>query len=78
VQGRTKQHTQTEAELREPAISKLVRGLRRDLQKKFGRVDYDKLRKDGFSELLLSRLHDADLENPATPSMSSSTRPKQS
>lgn len=78
MQGRTNQQAQTESELLEPAISKLVRGLRRDLQEKFGHVDYDKLRKDGFSELLLSRLHDADPENPAAPSMNSSTRRKQS
>jgi hypothetical protein len=60
----------------EPAISKLVRGLRRDLQKKFGRVDYERLRKDGYSELLLSRLHDVDPQNPP-PTMNSSARPGQ-
>jgi hypothetical protein len=60
----------------EPAINKLVRGLRRDLQKKFGRVDYDKLRKDGYSELLLSRLHEVDPQGPS-PSTNSSVRPRQ-
>jgi hypothetical protein len=70
------QRAQNEAELMEPAISKLVRGLRRDLQKKFGRVDYEKLRKDGYSELLLSRLHEVDPQS-APPSASSSIRPRQ-
>jgi len=64
VQGRINQ-AQTETELLEPAIKKLVNGIKRDLQKKFGRVDYEQLRKDGYSELLISRLHDADSQNPA-------------
>lgn len=38
------------------AISKLVKGLKHDLQKKHGRINYDKLRKDGFSDYLLTRL----------------------
>ena len=76
VQGRTKQQAQTETGLLEPAISKLVRGLKRDLQKKFGRVDYEKLRKDGYSELLLSRLQEIDPQSPQ-PSTKSSTRPGQ-
>lgn len=75
MQGRINQRGQNEAETLEPAISKLVRGLKRDLQKKFGRVDYEKLRKDGYSELLLSRLHDVDPQGP--PSMNSSARPRQ-
>jgi hypothetical protein len=77
VQGRIKQRGQGEAELMEPAILKLVRGLRRDLQKKFGRVDYEKLRKDGYSELLLSCLHEVDAQNPPS-SANSSVRPRQS
>ncbi|HTR42447.1 MAG TPA: hypothetical protein VMH87_12600 [Pseudomonadales bacterium] len=64
MQGRINQ-AQTETELLEPAIKKLVNGIKRDLQKKFGRVDYEQLRKDGYSELLISRLHDADSQNPA-------------
>jgi hypothetical protein len=76
VQGRINQRAQNEADILEPAISKLVRGLKRDLQKKFGRVDYEKLRKAGYSELLLSRLHDVDPQNPPSP-MNSSARHRQ-
>jgi hypothetical protein len=75
VQGRTNQQAQTETELLEPAIKKLVQGLRRDLHKKFGRLDYEQLRKDGYSELLLSRLQETDPQNPP-PSTGSSTRSK--
>ncbi len=38
------------------AIAILVKGLKRDLQKKYGRVNYGKLRKDGYSDYLLMRL----------------------
>jgi hypothetical protein len=76
VQGRINQRAQNEAELMEPAISKLVRGLKRDLQKKFGRVDYEKLRKAGYSELLLSRLQEIDLQSTPS-SANSSVRPRQ-
>jgi hypothetical protein len=74
VQGSAKHH-QGEAGLLEPAISKLVRGLKRDLQKKFGRLDLEKLRQDGYSETLLSRLQDADPQNP-TSSTKTSARSK--
>ena len=76
MQGRINQRAQNEAELMEPAISKLVRGLKRDLQKKFGRVDYEKLRKAGYSELLLSRLQEIDLQSTPS-SANSSVRPRQ-
>ena len=75
MQGRTNQQAQTETELLEPAIRKMVQGLRRDLQKKFGRVDYEQLRKDGYSEILLSRLQNVDPQSPA-PATGSSTRSK--
>jgi hypothetical protein len=74
VQGSVEHH-QGEGGLLEPAISKLVRGLKRDLQKKFGRLDYEKLRKDGYSETLLSRLQDTDSQTPPS-STNSSTRSK--
>lgn len=44
------------AETLEDAIGNLVKGLKRDLQKKYGRVDYNKLRKDGFSDYLVTKL----------------------
>jgi hypothetical protein len=71
VQARTKQ---SGAEVIEPGINKLVRVLKRDLQKKYGHVDYEKLRKDGFSDLLLARLRHMDLKRPSPPSAGSSFR----
>lgn len=49
----------TEAELLDQATNNLLRGLKRDMQKKDGRVNYDKLRKDGYSERLLTKLEQA-------------------
>jgi hypothetical protein len=49
----------TEAELLDHATSNLLRGLKRDMQKKDGRVNHDKLRKDGYSERLLAKLEQA-------------------
>jgi hypothetical protein len=49
----------TEAELLDHATNNLLRGLKRDMQKKDGRVNYDKLRKDGYSERLLAKLERA-------------------
>lgn len=40
----------------EEAIGNLVKGLKHDLLKKYGRVNYARLRKDGYSDYLLSRL----------------------
>jgi hypothetical protein len=59
VKATTKQQTKTEAELLDHATNNLLRGLKRDMQKKDGRVDYDKLRKDGYSNRLLTRLEQA-------------------
>jgi len=70
------QRAQDDAELLEPAIRKMVRGLKRDLQKKFGGVNYEQLRKDGYSDLLLSWLHEIDLQSPP-PSANSSARHRQ-
>lgn len=49
----------SEAELLDHATNNLLRGLKRDMQKKDGRVNYDKLRKDGYSDRLLTRLEQA-------------------
>jgi hypothetical protein len=38
------------------AISHLVTELKHDLKRKYGRVNYARLRKDGFSDYLLLRL----------------------
>jgi hypothetical protein len=59
VKATTKRQTKTEAELLDHATNNLLRGLKRDMQKKDGRVDYDKLRKDGYSDRLLTKLEQA-------------------
>jgi hypothetical protein len=56
VQVGKKQPTRSEAESLDSAINGMVKGLKRDLVKKYGRLNYTKLRKNGFSEVLLSRL----------------------
>lgn len=43
----------------EKSIDELVRGLKRDLEKKYGRVDYAKLHRDGYSDFLLIKLRKA-------------------
>jgi len=59
VKATTKRRAKSEAELLDHATNNLLRGLKRDMQKKDGRVDYDKLRKDGYSDRLLTRLEQA-------------------
>ena len=54
-----KRHVKSEAELLDHATNNLLRGLKRDMQKKDGRVNYDKLRKDGYSDRLLTKLEQA-------------------
>jgi hypothetical protein len=56
VQVGKKQPTRSEAQSLDSAINGLVKGLKRDIVKKYGRLNYSKLRKDGFSEGLLTRL----------------------
>ena len=59
VKATTKRRAKYEAELLDQATNNLLRGLKRDMQKKDGRVDYDKLRKDGYSDRLLAKLEQA-------------------
>jgi hypothetical protein len=59
VKATTKRHAKSEAELLDHATNNLLRGLKRDMQKKEGRVNYDKLRKDGYSDRLLTQLERA-------------------
>lgn len=59
VKATTKRHAKSEAELLDHATNNLLRGLKRDMQKKDGRVDYKKLRKDGYSDRLLAKLEQA-------------------
>ena len=55
----TKRQTKTEAELLDHATNNLLRALKQDMRKKEGLVDSDKLRKDGYSDRLLTRLQQA-------------------
>ena len=59
VKASSKRRLKSEAELLDDATNNLVRGLKRDMLKKDGRVDREKLRKDGYSERLLDRLEQA-------------------
>ena len=59
MKATTKRQTKTEAELLDHATNNLLRALKQDLRKKEGRVDCDKLRKEGYSDRLLARLEQA-------------------
>ena len=48
-----------EAELLDHATNNLLRALKGDMQKKKGRVDSSKLRKDGYSDRLIAKLEQA-------------------
>ena len=51
-----KRQAKTEAELLDYATNNLLLALKRNMRKKDGRVDYDKLRRDGYNDRLLTRL----------------------
>ena len=59
MKATTKRQTKTEAGLLEPATNTLLRALKQDMQKKEGHVDSGKLRKEGYSDRLLTRLQQA-------------------
>jgi hypothetical protein len=59
VKTTAKRRAKSEAELLDHASKNLLRALKRDMLKKDGRIDYDKLRKDGYSERLLAKLEQA-------------------
>lgn len=59
VKATTKRQTKTEAELLDHATNNLLRALKQDMLKKEGRVDSDKLRKDGYSDRLIAKLERA-------------------
>ena len=48
-----------EAELLDQATGQLLKAIKQKTIKKQGRVDYSKLRKDGYSERFLARLEEA-------------------
>jgi hypothetical protein len=56
VKATAKRRAKSNAELLDHATSSLMRALKRDMLKKDGRIDYEKLRKEGYSERLLAKL----------------------
>jgi len=59
VKTTAKRRAKSEAELLDQATNNLARALKRDTLKKNGRIDYDKLRKEGDSERFLAKLEQA-------------------
>ena len=59
MKATSKRRVKSEAELLDHATNNLLRALKRDMLKKDGRIDYDKLRKEGYSERLLAKLEEA-------------------
>lgn len=59
MKATTKRRAKSEAEVLDHAANNLLRALKQDMRKKDGRVDYEKLRKDGYSERLLAKLAQA-------------------
>jgi hypothetical protein len=49
----------SEAELLDQATGQLLKAIKQKMLKKHGRVDYSKLRKDGYSERFLARVEEA-------------------
>lgn len=59
MKAKTKRQAKSEGEVLDHATSNLLRALKQDMQKKDGRVDFEKLRKDGYSDRLLAKLEQA-------------------
>ncbi len=59
VKATIKRRAKSEAELLDHATDNLLRALKQDMLKKGGRVDREKLRKEGYSDRLLARLEQA-------------------
>ena len=59
MKATSKRRPKSEAELLDHATNNLLRALKGDMLKKDGRIDRNKLRKDGYSERLLERLEQA-------------------
>ena len=55
IKGRAK----SESAVLDHATNNLLRALKRDMLKKDGRVNHEKLRKDGYSERLIAKLEKA-------------------
>ena len=59
VKATMKRRAKSEAQLLDHATNNLLRALKRDMLKRDGRVDREKLRKEGYSDHLLARLEQA-------------------
>ena len=59
MKATAKRRAKSEVELLDHAAGNLMRALKREMLKKDGRVDYEKLRKEGYSERLLAKLEQA-------------------
>jgi hypothetical protein len=59
VKATMKRQTKTEAELLDHATNNLLRAVKQKILKKSGRVDYDKLRKEGYSDRFLAKVEAA-------------------
>ncbi len=59
MKAAAKRRAKSEPELLDHASKNLLRALKEEMLKKEGRIDYDKLRKDGYSERLLAKLEQA-------------------
>ena len=59
VKVTTKRRAKSEAKILDHATGNLLRALKQDMRNKGGRVDYEKLRKDGYSDRLLAKLEQA-------------------
>jgi hypothetical protein len=59
VKTARKPRRKTEAELLDHATNNLLSALKKDMRAKEGHVDYDKLRKEGYSERLLQRFEES-------------------
>ena len=59
MKAKIKRRAKSEAELLDHATNNLLHAVKREILKKEGRVDYDRLRKDGYSERVLAKLKKA-------------------
>ena len=55
----TAKKEKSEAELLDQATGQLLKAIKQKMLKKQGRVDYSKLRKDGYSERFLAKIEEA-------------------
>lgn len=59
MKAATKRQSKSEGELLDHANNNLLRALKREMLQKEGRVNSEKLRKDGYSERIIAKLENA-------------------